>query len=96
MPVGRNDPCPCGSGKKYKHCCLNADTSSAIKWRMGPLMCAAVGIISGLALFFTQGATVGGPVIAAGIVIPIAWTVFTDPPPVKSNTDDAAAMKFGK
>lgn len=22
MPkVGRNDPCPCGSGKKYKHCC---------------------------------------------------------------------------
>jgi len=21
---GRNDPCPCGSGKKYKHCCLRA------------------------------------------------------------------------
>ena len=22
MPkVGRNDPCPCGSGKKYKNCC---------------------------------------------------------------------------
>jgi len=21
--VGRNEPCPCGSGKKYKHCCLN-------------------------------------------------------------------------
>jgi len=20
--VGRNDPCPCGSGKKYKHCCF--------------------------------------------------------------------------
>src|SRR5271166_219224 len=20
--VGRNEPCPCGSGKKYKHCCL--------------------------------------------------------------------------
>jgi len=19
--VGRNDPCPCGSGKKFKHCC---------------------------------------------------------------------------
>jgi len=19
--TGRNDPCPCGSGKKYKHCC---------------------------------------------------------------------------
>lgn len=21
--VGRNDPCPCGSGKKYKFCCMN-------------------------------------------------------------------------
>jgi len=21
--IGRNDPCPCGSGLKYKNCCLN-------------------------------------------------------------------------
>lgn len=21
--IGRNDLCPCGSGKKYKHCCLD-------------------------------------------------------------------------
>ncbi|WP_233007451.1 YecA family protein [Rheinheimera faecalis] len=24
MKTGRNDPCPCGSGKKYKQCCINA------------------------------------------------------------------------
>ncbi|GGH73840.1 hypothetical protein JOD43_000153 [Pullulanibacillus pueri] len=23
MNIGRNDPCPCGSGKKYKKCCMN-------------------------------------------------------------------------
>ncbi len=23
MKIGRNDPCTCGSGKKYKHCCLS-------------------------------------------------------------------------
>ncbi|MCH9608760.1 MAG: hypothetical protein S4CHLAM45_06700 [Chlamydiales bacterium] len=23
--TGRNDPCPCGSGKKYKNCCLKKD-----------------------------------------------------------------------
>lgn len=23
MTIGRNDPCPCGSGKKYKNCCLS-------------------------------------------------------------------------
>lgn len=25
--VGRNDPCPCGSGKKYKKCCMNKETA---------------------------------------------------------------------
>ena len=23
--IGRNDPCPCGSGKKYKKCCLSKE-----------------------------------------------------------------------
>ncbi len=23
MKIGRNDPCPCGSGKKFKHCCID-------------------------------------------------------------------------
>jgi SWIM/SEC-C metal-binding protein len=23
VTIGRNDSCPCGSGKKYKNCCLN-------------------------------------------------------------------------
>ncbi len=27
--VSRNDPCPCGSGKKYKQCCLNQDESNS-------------------------------------------------------------------
>ena len=25
LPVGRNDPCPCGSGRKYKNCCMRRD-----------------------------------------------------------------------
>lgn len=29
MSVGRNDPCPCGSGRKYKHCCMEQDRVSA-------------------------------------------------------------------
>lgn len=32
--VGRNDPCPCGSGKKYKQCCFQKD---ALK-KKNPLM----------------------------------------------------------
>ena len=26
--IGRNNPCPCGSGKKYKKCCLNKDRNN--------------------------------------------------------------------
>ena len=27
--IGRNDPCPCGSGKKYKKCCMASDEAAA-------------------------------------------------------------------
>jgi hypothetical protein len=27
---GRNDPCPCGSGRKFKHCCLERDSASVV------------------------------------------------------------------
>ena len=29
MKIGRNEPCPCGSGRKFKHCCYHKD----VKWR---------------------------------------------------------------
>lgn len=28
MKIGRNDPCPCGSGKKYKKCCMAKDVTA--------------------------------------------------------------------
>jgi len=34
VQAGHNDPCPCGSGKKYKKCCLEADQSLG---KPGPL-----------------------------------------------------------
>ena len=32
--TGRNDPCPCGSGKKYKHCHLEADKAGPLAARV--------------------------------------------------------------
>lgn len=31
VKVGRNDPCPCGSGKKYKKCCLKKELADQKK-----------------------------------------------------------------
>lgn len=41
--TGRNDPCPCASGKKYKRCCADADavTHSAILKRQNMLTATA-------------------------------------------------------
>jgi SEC-C motif len=33
--VSRNDPCPCGSGKKFKHCCLPKEVA-ARQTRLSP------------------------------------------------------------
>ena len=41
--VGRNEPCPCGSGKKYKHCC-------AVKAQRTPLGTKVLGSLIALAL----------------------------------------------
>jgi uncharacterized protein len=29
--VGRNEPCPCGSGKKYKKCCIDRSTAPPLR-----------------------------------------------------------------
>lgn len=39
--VGRNHPCPCGSGKKYKQCCLDADEAARIAALPKPTLQAA-------------------------------------------------------
>jgi len=31
--IGRNDPCPCGSGRKYKHCCLASQAAIDSVWQ---------------------------------------------------------------
>lgn len=36
-PLGRNDPCHCGSGRKYKHCHLSSDFASGGR----PIYCAS-------------------------------------------------------
>ena len=44
--IGRNDPCPCGSGKKYKKCCgKNASNTTAVRQR--ETNCFGQGIPSG-------------------------------------------------
>jgi hypothetical protein len=53
MPPGRNDPCPCGSGKKYKKCCLGK-TPAVAKTEVPPAV--EPRFMSPVSSFYTQGA----------------------------------------
>ena len=44
--VGRNDRCPCGSGKKYKNCCQGkASRLSAAGWLTIAALVVAAGVL---------------------------------------------------
>ncbi len=56
--VGRNDPCPCGSGRKYKQCC------ALKKERMSPvaivaIAAAVIGIVVAIIYNFSGDRTFG-------------------------------------
>ncbi len=72
MKPGRNDPCSCGSGKKYKHCCLRAE-SAAVETPEEFLRRRVRALIDGLSerLLYFAGSRLG-----AGL-IDEAWADFT-------------------
>jgi len=50
--IGRNHPCPCGSGKKYKHCCLpaqQAGSQASAANQMKVSLLAAIEKVQGIA-----------------------------------------------
>ena len=47
--VGRNEPCPCGSGKKYKHCCLRKDRRRGVRVRTEPVHAQSQGDLASAA-----------------------------------------------
>jgi len=60
MPkIGRNDPCPCASGKKYKHCCLEKDRatelSAAVRQRVALQESQALDVASNAVVDLVHG-----------------------------------------
>lgn len=51
--VGRNDPCPCGSGKKYKKCC-EITKSKPLQTRIVPIVQNAQEANKTASLFFKR------------------------------------------
>jgi len=51
--IGRNEPCPCGSGKKYKRCCALKSTKTSLPLRI-VITLVAVCLLGGLIIILTS------------------------------------------
>ena len=99
--VRRNDPCPCGSGKKYKHCCFLTEDDGAEEPKAvnGPLLLKvfllslAAGIAAGIGLGdWGHGATV----FFAAFLLVGGFVVLRKPPPSNPNAGDPSSLNFGR
>jgi hypothetical protein len=80
LSAGRNAPCPCGSGKKFKHCCERAAGVAAEARRSPWMMAGLFGV--GLAVVATAALRGGEPEKAASAApaAPISSAPVTSPP----------------
>ncbi|MBU0552527.1 SEC-C domain-containing protein [Myxococcota bacterium] len=109
MKHARNDPCHCGSGQKYKKCCLPKDEAEASQAKESPsavsaraplgampFVLAALGLAAALGVGFWRD-------LSAGLIVASAWALgmliylsVRQPPPPREGPDDPAALNFGR
>lgn len=93
--VRRNDPCPCGSGEKFKNCCLGKPPPQVRRKRaFWPILILLLGGGLGVYLGISKGLTAGLASGGAGLMIAGLVVVMRDPPP-SSGSGDPGAINFG-
>ncbi len=95
--VGRNDPCPCGSGKKYKRCCLGtkSDPEVAPKTTLPSLVVLILGLVLSSCVAWMSDLGNGGLALVVSLLIAGGTYVFTNMPPPNSNTGSPGGINFG-
>ena len=94
--VSRNDPCPCGSGLKYKKCCLpEGGVDSGARTRRLQILVAVVvvgAIAAGLVWDRETGLFVG-----AGLALVLGvWHFLLGDPPPPTKGGNPGAINFGR
>lgn len=93
--VGRNDPCPCGSGKKYKRCCLGQSVEDTRRSRNLTIAVTLV-IVAAMAVGMTVSDQAGWLVAAGGLVATGIWQWLNAQPPKSGSGSDPGAINFGR
>lgn len=81
MSATRNDLCPCGSGKKYKKCCLGAPDPKAVRRSKILLYGTVVLLAVTVAAFFLAGRGVASAVGLGSFGLIIGYVLAGGPHP---------------
>lgn len=94
--VGRNDPCPCGSGKKYKQCCVDKPAEQAPKaMRLGLPILLGLAAIGFAGLIWSSKGVVPGLIVGAGGLMIVGLVLLLRDPPSSTGGGDPGAINFG-
>lgn len=96
--LGRNSPCHCGSGKKFKNCCIDKIEQARSQAPMGAsLAIFAAGLVGATLLFMYKGTGAALAAAAGGVIVAVAVYIFRDPnPPRGGSSSDSSAINFGR
>ncbi len=94
MAIDRNGPCPCGSGMKYKKCCLKTGGPQTRSATTTGAVIAVIVVVIAFALGFWVDRSLGILVAIAGLGGVGAYVMFSDPPSSKEG-GDPSTINFG-
>ena len=93
--VGRNAPCPCGSGRKFKQCCLGKTEELQPRSMVVPGIVAGLGGVAGIVVGMGKGVAGGLAVAVFGLLIAGGIALFRNLPPPGSGGNSPGAINFG-
>ena len=107
--LGRNEPCHCGSGKKYKHCHMREDLRLAAQGmpttededyvapsKTIPVAIGVVGAVVAVGAGVQYGAEAGFLFAVIGALLLGGYFIFRNPPPPRSDGGDPSGLNFGR
>ena len=94
VSIARNALCPCGSGKKYKKCCMGLEQKAQIDKRFLGILAAiiAASCAAGGLWGFETGMRIG----VVGVIFAVGANILLKAPKKKRDRDSGSNIDFGR